>query len=166
MRQRNAIIDWLRFGAITGLVFAAGVGVAAWRFELPGPQLAVAMAAAFAFGATIEWISLKFRGPATAFAVILTIAFVGTLEAYAPGDDGVAITQDLQALTSVLTDPDTAVEAAERQASVARNVATGDALAAERAQRQAERQSREGDSTSLAKLLRKGVRRSGGAGSP
>ncbi|HUG00254.1 MAG TPA: hypothetical protein VML95_00180 [Longimicrobiales bacterium] len=163
--RRNAVMDWLRFGTITGLVFGAGAGASAWHFGVPGPQVGAAAAAGFAFGATIEWISLRFRTPATAFAVILTVAFVGTLQAYAPRHDEVGITQDFRALSATLMDPDTAGEGALSGASVRRNVEHAEELAAERAGPGAVEASVDAGSP-LRELKRKGARRTGGVGAP
>lgn len=163
--QRNFVTDWLRYGTVTGLVFAAGAGASALHFGAPGARIALITAVAFAFGATIEWISLKFRTPATAFAVILTIAFVGTLQAYAPAQEDVGITQDLRALSATLADPDTAGEGALSGASVRRNVEHAEELAAERAGPGAVEASVEAGSP-LRESKRKGARRTGGAGAP
>jgi hypothetical protein len=161
----SAAMEWLRYGTITGLVFAAGAGVSAMHFGVPSPQVGLVATAGFAFGATIEWISLKFRTPATAFAVILTIAFVGTLQAYAPASEEVGITQDFRALNAALTDPDTAGEGTLSGVSVSPNVEAGAANPARSAERRA-LQEAERASAPVGSYTRKGVRRTGGAGSP
>lgn len=163
--QRNFVTDWLRYGTVTGLVFAAGAGASALHFGAPGARIALITAVAFAFGATIEWISLKFRTPATAFAVILTIAFVGTLQAYAPGQEDVGITQDLRALSATLADPDTAGEGVLSGASVSRNVEAAAGARARRELRRAE-SAAEGDAAPASMAIPTGDSRTGGAGSP
>lgn len=163
--RRSAVVDWFRFGAITGLAFAAGAAVMAWKFGAPGTQVGAIAAAAFAFGATIEWISLRFRTPATAFAVILSIAFVGTLQAYAPREDEIGIRQDLDALSASLMDPDAAGEGVPSGASVRRNVEHAEKRSAERAGPGTVEASEEAGSP-LRESKQKGASRTGGAGSP
>ncbi len=163
--RRSAVVDWFRYGTISGLVFAGGAALTAWRFGVPDARLGAMVTAAFAFGATIEWISLRFRAPATAFAVILSIAFVGTLHAYAPREDEVGIRQDFRALSASLMDPDAAGEGAPSGASVRRNVEHAEKRSAERAGPRTVEPSEEAGSP-LRRLKQKGARRTGGAGSP
>ncbi|HSM36213.1 MAG TPA: hypothetical protein VK837_07450 [Longimicrobiales bacterium] len=163
--RRSAAIEWLRYGTITGLVFAAGAGVSAVHFGAPSPQVGLVAASGFAFGATIEWISLKFRTPAMAFAVILMIAFVGTLQPYTPASEEVGITQDFRALNAALKDPGTAGEGVLSGTSVNRNVESAAANAARRAGHR-EHQEAERAPAPVGSYARKGVRRTGGAGSP
>lgn len=164
---RSTVIDWLRYGTVTGLVFSSGAAVSGIHFGADWLDVGLLAAGGFAFGATIEWISLKFRTPATAFAVILTLAFVGTLEAYAPEPEAVGIREDFRSLSAVLTDPDTAGEGALSRASVQRNV---DSIATQAAaRRQAEEEAAaqaEAVRAPFEVLKRRGRSRTGGAGSP
>jgi hypothetical protein len=163
--RRSVLGDWLRYGTITGLVFAAGAGVSAMHFGAADARIGLTAAAGFAFGATIEWITLKFQTPATAFAVILTIAFLGTHQTYAPAPDEVGISQDFRALGAALTDPDTAGEGALSGASVRRNV---DGAAAEAARRAGihTQEAADRSPSRLRSIRPRGVSRTGGAGSP